>query len=490
MEIERGAPPPRLRRACTRRSSSSRAASRSSSSTTTAPARAAWPLEVQLVKYDSGDRGDDAPSRLARRLGLGDAVVIGLGSMIGAGVFAAFGPAAEAAGSGLLVGLAIAAFVAYCNATSSAELAALYPPPGGTYVYGRERLGPFWGYLAGWGFVVGKTASCAAHGAHRRRLRRARRGSGRSPSPPSSGSPPSTTSASARPPRSPGSSSPSCSPHSRSSSPARAFGGRASTAHFGDLAPDAAPTASSSPRGCCSSRSPATPASPPSARRSTTPPARSRRPSPARSGSRSPSTPLVAISALAAVGPAALARSDTPLATAVRAGHLDALVPAVRIGGAIAALGVLLSLIAGVSRTVFAMAADGELPRWLGAVHPTHKVPHRADARRRRSRRRRSSSPHRPSRRDRLQLLLRPHLLRDRQRLRLDAPAPATSLAATARRRRPGRMRHPRLHPAHRHRRGRRRRPRGRRAHLGNATPTALSKTPATGSNPCSRIKE
>ncbi|WP_229795426.1 APC family permease, partial [Saccharothrix coeruleofusca] len=100
--------------------------------------------------------------RLARRLGTGGAVTIGLGSMIGAGVFAAFAPAAEAAGSGLLAGLAIAAVVAYCNATSSARLAARYPASGGTYVYGRERLGPFWGYLAGWGFVVGKTASCAA----------------------------------------------------------------------------------------------------------------------------------------------------------------------------------------------------------------------------------------------------------------------------------------------------------------------------------------
>ena len=52
--------------------------------------------------------------------------------------------------------------MAYCNATSSAALAAVYPASGGTYVYGRERLGRFWGYLAGWGFVVGKTASCAA----------------------------------------------------------------------------------------------------------------------------------------------------------------------------------------------------------------------------------------------------------------------------------------------------------------------------------------
>jgi APA family basic amino acid/polyamine antiporter len=99
---------------------------------------------------------------LARRLGLLDAVVVGLGAMIGAGVFGAFGPAAGAAGSELLGALGLAAVVAYCNATSSARLAARHPESGGTYVYGRERLGPFWGYLAGWSFVAGKTASCAA----------------------------------------------------------------------------------------------------------------------------------------------------------------------------------------------------------------------------------------------------------------------------------------------------------------------------------------
>ncbi|MBM7789713.1 APC family permease [Tenggerimyces flavus] len=99
---------------------------------------------------------------LVRRLGTGDAVVIGLGAMVGAGVFAAFAPAAAAAGGWLLVGLALAAIVAFCNATSSAQLAMQYPASGGTYVYGRERLGPWWGFLAGWGFVVGKTASCAA----------------------------------------------------------------------------------------------------------------------------------------------------------------------------------------------------------------------------------------------------------------------------------------------------------------------------------------
>jgi basic amino acid/polyamine antiporter, APA family len=100
--------------------------------------------------------------RLERRLRTPDAVVIGVGSMVGAGIFSAFAPAAQAAGSALLVGLALAGLVAWCNATSSAQLAAQYPSSGGTYLYGRERLGEWPGYLAGWGFVVGKTASCAA----------------------------------------------------------------------------------------------------------------------------------------------------------------------------------------------------------------------------------------------------------------------------------------------------------------------------------------
>ena len=82
--------------------------------------------------------------------------------MIGAGVFSAWGPAAAAAGGWLLIGLLLAAGVAYCNAVASAQLAAQYPTSGGTYVYGRERLGPAWGFLAGWGFVIGKTASSAA----------------------------------------------------------------------------------------------------------------------------------------------------------------------------------------------------------------------------------------------------------------------------------------------------------------------------------------
>jgi basic amino acid/polyamine antiporter, APA family len=99
---------------------------------------------------------------LERRLGLPDAVLLGVGSMLGAGVFAVLAPVARAAGEALLLGLLLAAVVAYANAMSTAQLAAVIPEAGGAYRYGRDRLGPWWGYTAGWCFVVGKTASCAA----------------------------------------------------------------------------------------------------------------------------------------------------------------------------------------------------------------------------------------------------------------------------------------------------------------------------------------
>lgn len=103
-----------------------------------------------------------APAALSRRLGLRDAVVIGLASMIGAGAFVSLGAAQDLAGSLAPAAVLVAAVVALCNATSTAQLAAQHPAAGGTYHYGRERLGPWWGFLAGWCFVIGKTASCAA----------------------------------------------------------------------------------------------------------------------------------------------------------------------------------------------------------------------------------------------------------------------------------------------------------------------------------------
>lgn len=103
-----------------------------------------------------------SPQALPRVLGLFHAVVVGLGAMLGAGVFVAFGPATAAAGTGVLWALLLAGLIAWANADSSARLAAVMPTSGGAYVYGRRRLSPLWGGVAGWAFVVGKSASAAA----------------------------------------------------------------------------------------------------------------------------------------------------------------------------------------------------------------------------------------------------------------------------------------------------------------------------------------
>ena len=118
--------------------------------------------------------GQDAPlpDGLRRSLGLTDAVVIGLGSMLGAGIFVALAPAARAAGSGLLLGLAVAAVVAYCNATSSARLAALYPASGGTYVYGRSAARGLLGLHRRVGIRRREDGLMRRDGADRRRIRR------------------------------------------------------------------------------------------------------------------------------------------------------------------------------------------------------------------------------------------------------------------------------------------------------------------------------
>ncbi|MET0853898.1 MAG: APC family permease, partial [Microterricola sp.] len=99
---------------------------------------------------------------LQRHLGIPGAMAIGLASMVGAGVFFVWAPAAAVAGPGLLIGLVIAAAVATLNALSSAQLAMAHPVSGGAYAYGRALLGPWWGFSAGWLFLAGKTASAGA----------------------------------------------------------------------------------------------------------------------------------------------------------------------------------------------------------------------------------------------------------------------------------------------------------------------------------------
>ena len=303
-------------------------------------------------------------------------MIIGLGSMVGAGIFVALAPAAAAAGSWLLVGLAVAAVVAYCNATSSARLAARYPQSGGTYVYGKERLGEFWGYLAGWSFVVGKTASCAAMAltvgfyvwptyAHAVAVAAVV----------------ALTAVNYRGIQKSalltrvivtvvlavlaavvvilaisGHTDPE---HLRLGHGTVlgvlqaagllffAFAGYARIATLGEEVRDPARTI---PRAI-----------------------------PLALGLALVVYAAVAVTVLGVLGPDRLATAAAPLADAVQTAGVGGFEPVVRVGAAVAALGSLLSLILGVSRTTLAMARDHHLPVGLAAVHPRFGVPHRAE---------------------------------------------------------------------------------------------------------------
>jgi APA family basic amino acid/polyamine antiporter len=86
-----------------------------------------------------------------------DAIATGFAAILGAGIFAVIAPAAAVAGPALLISLVLGAFVALCNALSSAQLAAAFPRSGGTYEFGRRMLGPWWGFSAGWMFLTANT---------------------------------------------------------------------------------------------------------------------------------------------------------------------------------------------------------------------------------------------------------------------------------------------------------------------------------------------
>ena len=318
-------------------------------------------------------------TQLARRLTLFDATVIGLGSMVGAGVFAVWAPAAAAAGGGLFVGLALAALVAYCNATSSAQLAASYPTSGGTYVYGREVLGDWWGFLAGWGFVIGKTASAAAmaltfaayllpagwwqrplaalavialvavnyHGVTRTAfLTRVIVAAvlavlafvvvtlwlGWSP-----GAWPGLDVAAAG-------------PYGVLQSAGLLFFAFAGYARIATMGEEVVEPRRTIPRAILLAL-----------------------------GLAVVVYGLVGAGVVGVLGTDALASSAAPLADAVAATGASGTVWLVRIGGALAALGALLALVAGIGRTSLAMARNGDLPRLLASVHPRHQVPHVAE---------------------------------------------------------------------------------------------------------------
>jgi len=249
------------------------------------------------------------------------------------------------------------------------------PASGGTYVYGRERLGNFWGYLAGWGFVVGKTASCAAmaltvgtylwpgqaHAVAAVVALTAVNYAGVQKSAwltraivavvlavlaalvvatLASGEADAVRLDS-------GSDADFAGVLQAAGLLFFAFAGYARIATLGEEVRDPARTI---PRAI-----------------------------PVALGITLVVYAVVAVAVLMVLGPERLAGATTPMSDAARAADAEWLVPVVRVGAAVAALGSLLALILGVSRTTLAMARDRHVPYLLAAVHPRYQVPHRAE---------------------------------------------------------------------------------------------------------------
>jgi basic amino acid/polyamine antiporter, APA family len=98
---------------------------------------------------------------LKPQISLWGAILLGLGAILGTGVFVSLAVAANIAGSQILAAIGIGAFVALCNGLSAAQLAAAHPVSGGTYAYGYRYLNPWAGFTAGWLFLLAKSASAA-----------------------------------------------------------------------------------------------------------------------------------------------------------------------------------------------------------------------------------------------------------------------------------------------------------------------------------------
>lgn len=98
---------------------------------------------------------------LKREVGIFGAMMMGLGSIIGTGVFVSIGIASGVTGPAVVFAIAAAAVVATFNGLSSAQLAASHPVSGGTYEYGYRWLRPSLGFTAGWLFLCAKSTSAA-----------------------------------------------------------------------------------------------------------------------------------------------------------------------------------------------------------------------------------------------------------------------------------------------------------------------------------------
>ncbi|MEK9170124.1 MAG: amino acid permease [Patescibacteria group bacterium] len=100
---------------------------------------------------------------LARTLGLGSIILLGMGALLGGGIFTLLGPAAGLAGPGLVLAMLLGSFVAFLNLQMYLALGTTFPEAGGGYLWVRKGLGNFQGFLAGWLSWFAHAAACGVY---------------------------------------------------------------------------------------------------------------------------------------------------------------------------------------------------------------------------------------------------------------------------------------------------------------------------------------
>ncbi len=115
------------------------------------------------MAHDAGDSSGAVETELSRDMGLFDITFIGVGAMVGAGVFALTGFAAGMAGPALTIAFVLNGIVALFTAVSYAELGAAFPEAGGGYLWVKEALVDPNGFFAGWMSWFAHAVACSLY---------------------------------------------------------------------------------------------------------------------------------------------------------------------------------------------------------------------------------------------------------------------------------------------------------------------------------------
>lgn len=108
-------------------------------------------------------RNSNIPVTLSRTLGIGRVTLLGIGALLGGGIFTLIGHAAGLAGGGLITAIVLGAIISFLNLNAYVSLATTFPQAGGGYTWVKTGLGNMQGFLGGWFSFMATAVACALY---------------------------------------------------------------------------------------------------------------------------------------------------------------------------------------------------------------------------------------------------------------------------------------------------------------------------------------